>query len=138
MSTSDRGGWKSVRFATTTGFTTSTQITNILNGTEYQSSNDNDADGRGRDLSSRFAITGTIRTSAFTLAAITTLETHAVDLDTIFIKYVSLSDKVHKIGPVILGAVDRQGNESGSFNSVTIAFNGAGEKRSDLLTFADA
>lgn len=136
MSTADRGGWKSARFSTTTGFTTSVQITNVINGTEYTTTNDNDADGQGRALSARFAIEGTVRTSAFTLAAISTLEGHSLNLEEIFIKIVSLTGKVHKIGPVILGAVDRQGNESGSFNSVTIAFNGAGEQRSDVLSFA--
>ena len=137
MSTRDRSGWTSARFATTTGFTTSTEITNLLTGTNYDGDHDIEADGQGRDASAGFSVRGVIRSSAITAAWVSTFDGYH-DLGTeIFIKLISKSGLAHKIGPVVIMAAP-EGPGSGAFNAIRVNFHGTGEQRSDLLSIAAA
>lgn len=137
MSVRDRSGWTSARFATTTGFTTSTQITNLLTGTNYDGEHDIEADGAGRDASAGFSLRGVIRSSAVTAAWVSTMDGYHDLGTTIFIKLVSKSGKAHKIGPVVVMAAP-EGPGSGAFNAIRINFHGAAENRANLLSIASS
>ena len=134
MSTGKRGGYTKVVFGTTTGLTTSTEITGLFGGTligEGEVLTEQDAEGQ--DVSTGYRQPGEIHTTAVTAAFITNLiAKQNACTDTFFRFYTNGGGRI-KVGPVRV-TVRFNGAAPGSIHRYIIGFTGFDEDAVDLIT----
>ena len=129
-----RGGYTKVVYGTTTGLSTSTEITGLLGGTiigEGETTSVEDA--AGLQISTGYRQGGDVRTSALTAAFITNLIAAQNNCTDLYFRYYSTGAKRQKVGPVRV-TVRYAGAAPGELQQYIISYTSFVEDAADVVT----